>query len=80
MTNEYARCLELAGIPNGPAYEIGPPCPGVVVEEGAGAASDISLVQTVRSVREIQAEVAADTARLTRTFISGEQARFTPHP
>ena len=75
MTSEYAKALEAAGIPNGPAYELGPkvqPCPvSVVVEGRAAEPSDISLVRSVRSIADIQAEVQADTLRLTRSFISG---------
>jgi hypothetical protein len=69
--SEYRKALDLAGIPNGPAYVLGPKVRSVVVEGGAPEPSDISLVRSVRSIADIQAEVQADTLRLTRSFISG---------
>lgn len=69
--SEYQKALDLAGIPNGPAYEVGPRCPSVVDGERAPEPSNISLVRSVRSIAEIQADVRADTLRLTSKFVSG---------
>lgn len=68
MSDEYRKCLEAAGIPDGPAYRLGPS-----VVEGAGkyGASDISQIELVKSVRDIQDQLLADTVRLTQAFVSG---------
>jgi hypothetical protein len=68
MSDEYRKCLEAAGIPDGPAYQLGPI---VVVEAGSAAPTDISQIELVKSVREIQDQLLADTVRLTQAFVSG---------
>ncbi len=72
MTSEYQKALDLAGIPNGPAYELGPACPvSVVDKERAGEPVNIQRVESVRSINDIQAQLVIDTLRLTQRFTSG---------
>ena len=68
MSDEYRKCLEAAGIPDGPAYRIGR---SVVAGAGSAAPTDISQIEVVKSVRDIQDELLRDTVRLTQTFVSG---------
>ena len=68
MSDEYRKCMEAAGIPDGPAYRLGP---SVVVEAGKTGTTDISQIELVKSVREIQDQLLTDTVRLTQAFVSG---------
>jgi hypothetical protein len=68
MSDEYRKCMEAAGIPDGPTYRLGP---SVVVEAGKTPPTDISQIELVKSVREIQDQLLTDTVRLTQAFVSG---------